>query len=176
MIRIILLFGLLSVFNSSAASEPFTDGPLISGFGKHAAVQQDLLLDKDMQFKVVFDVSSTDDPKKLNKQFDSLARFLNMHVANGIAAEQLQLALVIHGKASFDVLNDIAYQKKYGVDNPNHELLQALLKNKVRILLCGQSAAYHQVQNAQLVQGVQMALSAMTAHAVLANEGYSLNP
>lgn len=43
-------------------------------------------------------------------------------------------------------------------------------------MLCGQSAAYYQVQNADLVPGVQMALSAMTAHAVLAREGYSLNP
>ncbi|MFQ3198797.1 MAG: intracellular sulfur oxidation DsrE/DsrF family protein [Paraglaciecola sp.] len=174
--RVILLFGLLSVFNCWGASEPFTDGPLISGFGKHATVQQDLLLDKDMVFKVVFDVGSTGEPKTLNKRFDTLARFLNMHVANGIAPEHIQLALVIHGKASFDVLNNLAYQKKYGVDNPNHDLLQALLKHKVRILLCGQSAAYQQVQNVDVVKGVQMALSAMTAHAVLAREGYSLNP
>lgn len=174
--RIILLFGLLSVFNCWAANEPFTDGPLIFGFGKHAAVQQDLLPGKDMQFKVVFDVGSTADPKKLNKRFDSLARFLNMHVANGIAPEHIQLALVIHGKASNDVLNEIAYQKKFAVGNPNHELLQSLLKHKVRIMLCGQSATYHQVQNADMIPGVQMALSAMTAHAILASEGYSQNP
>jgi intracellular sulfur oxidation DsrE/DsrF family protein len=174
--RVILLFGLLSVFNSWAASAPFTDGPLISGFGKHAAVQQDLLLGEDMVFKVVFDVGSTGEPKTLNKRFDTLARFLNMHVANGIAPEHIQLALVLHGTASVDVLNELAYQKKYGAGNPNHDLLQSLLKHQVRIMLCGQSAAYYQVQNTDLVQGVQMALSAMTAHAIMAREGYSLNP
>lgn len=112
--RVILLFCLLGVFNNWAVSAPFTDGPLISGFGKHAAVQQDLLVDKDMQFNVVFDVGSTGEPKTLNKRFDSLARFLNMHVANGIAPEDIQLALVIHGKASVDVLNEVAYQKNTG--------------------------------------------------------------
>lgn len=164
------------MFSYSVASASFQDGPLISGFGKHTAVKQDLQLDKNMQLKVVFDVSETKDPKQLNKRFDSLARFLNMHVANGIPPEQIQLALVVHGKASNEVLNDDAYQQKFGVANPNRALLLALLKQDVRVVLCGQSAAKHQIKNAQMLEGVQMALSAMTAHAILAHEGYSLNP
>jgi intracellular sulfur oxidation DsrE/DsrF family protein len=42
--------------------------------------------------------------------------------------------------------------------------------------VCGQSAAFNDVTNEDLLPGVHMALSAMTAHAQLQQEGYTLNP
>jgi len=50
------------------------------------------------------------------------------------------------------------------------------LNNQVKVYLCGQSAAYYDVKNTDLYKGVDMALSAMTAHALLQQQGYSLNP
>jgi len=46
----------------------------------------------------------------------------------------------------------------------------------VRVILCGQTAAYYDISNDDLLPGVEMALSAMTAHALLQQEGYTLNP
>lgn len=46
----------------------------------------------------------------------------------------------------------------------------------VRIIVCGQSAAHYEVATGELLPGVEMALSAMTAHALLQQEGYTLNP
>jgi intracellular sulfur oxidation DsrE/DsrF family protein len=46
----------------------------------------------------------------------------------------------------------------------------------VRIFVCGQSAAYYDVTTNDLLPGVEMALSAMTVHALLQQQGYSLNP
>jgi intracellular sulfur oxidation DsrE/DsrF family protein len=50
------------------------------------------------------------------------------------------------------------------------------LKNKVKFVLCGQSSAYHQIANQDMIEGVDMALSAMTAHTIFAAQGYSQNP
>jgi len=166
----------LFVFLADANAAEFSDGPLIKGYGKHIEVKQDLVLDTNATLKVAFDVSKHADKGKINRKFDSVARFLNMHVANGFAAKNIKLALIIHGTAGFDVLNNKAYQAKYGKNNPNVELLSLLMKNKVNIYVCGQSAAYHKISNADLHTGVQMALSAMTAHAVLQQQGYTLNP
>ena len=55
-------------------------------------------------------------------------------------------------------------------------MLAALMDKGVRFIVCGQSAAYYDVTNDGLLPGVEMALSAMTAHAVLDTEGYALNP
>jgi len=51
-----------------------------------------------------------------------------------------------------------------------------LLKNNVEIIVCGQSAAAHGVAKTDLLSGVKMALSAMTARALLQQQGYTLNP
>lgn len=166
----------LFVFFGDVNAAEFSDGPLIKGYGKHIEVKQDLVLDTNATLKVAFDISKHADKGKINRNFDSIARFLNMHVANGYAAKKIELALVIHGTAGFDVLNNSAFQAKYGTNNPNHELLSLLLKNKVKIYVCGQSAAYHKIANSDLHSGVKMALSAMTTHAVLQQQGYTLNP
>ena len=62
---------------------------------------------------------------------NTAARYLNLHHHAGISVEQMQVALVIHGTASDDILSDTAYQKKYGIQNPNTPLLQQLMAEKV---------------------------------------------
>lgn len=174
----VMFFTLMIMFGSIQSSQAaeFKAGPLIAEYGKHTAVKQDLVLNKQMKFKVAFDVSEQGDKAKVNGKFNTLARFLNMHVANGISPGNIELALVIHGKAGFDLMNNKAFQAKYSTDNPNHELLALLMKNKVKIYLCGQSAAYFKIDNSDLQTGVKMALSAMTANAILQQQGYTLNP
>jgi intracellular sulfur oxidation DsrE/DsrF family protein len=132
---------------------------------------------ENMRFNVAFDVSDTGGSGLFNGKFNSLAGFLNMHVADGIAADNIKLALVIHGKASADLLNEKAFQQMLESSNPNQAILQLLLKHNVQIFICGQSAAFYDFNNADLIDGVQMALSAMTAHAILQpQQGYQLNP
>jgi len=173
---ITLILALLVSSHCFADTNSFKDGPIIKGYGKHANVKQDLVLDKESVFKVLFGTSEQGSEDEVNNRINSVARFFNMHAANGILPANIQLALVIHGKAGFDLLNNDNYQARYSKNNPNDGLLSILIKNKVRIYLCGQSAAYYKIDNKDLHYGVQMALSAMTANAVLQQEGYTLNP
>jgi intracellular sulfur oxidation DsrE/DsrF family protein len=50
------------------------------------------------------------------------------------------------------------------------------MNNNVRIVLCGQAAAAYEIDIKQLVEGVEIELSAMTAHALLQQDGYTINP
>ncbi|WP_240919785.1 DsrE family protein [Paraglaciecola sp. 20A4] len=167
---------LLSTMGSKVMAAEFADGPVIFGYGKHAPVQQDMMLEKGAVLKVVFDVSQAGKDGTLNRSFDSVARFLNMHAANGVPAKDIHLAIVVHGSASNEMLNAKAYKAKYGKENPSHELISKLLKNNVKLVLCGQSAAFNNITNQDMIEGVDMALSAMTAHAIFAAQGYSQNP
>lgn len=170
---LIVLFG----FHSGAYAQmsAFNDGPVIKGFGKTAPVPSHTVSENDV-FKVAFDVASTANTGEVNRKFDSLARFINMHVAAGVKKENIQLALVVHGKAPFDLLNNTVYQKKFETTNANVPLLNALLQNNVRVILCGQSAAAHGIDSSELVEGVEVQLSAMTAHALLQQDGFTVNP
>lgn len=172
-----LLLAVFAVTPAHAQSLAFEDGPVITGFGKHAPVSTQTVSEND-EFKLVFDASSAAKPSEVNRKFDSLARFINMHVAAGVKKENIKLALVVHGKAMFDLLKHEGYQQKHDVDveNANVALLKALMENDVRVIACGQSAAALGIDSSQFVQGIEVELSAMTALARLQQQGYALNP
>lgn len=157
-----------------AAPEDFVAGPLLENFGAVASVENQMPIPAGTVFRVAFDVSTPADVGELNRNLVSAARFLNMHAAAGIAPEDLHLAIVVHGGAVQDVTLGSHYTP--GVEPANAELVAALVAHGVQIYVCGQSAAYHDVDAEDLLPGVTMALSAMTAHALLQQDGYTLNP
>lgn len=162
---------------STAQQGPFHPGPVIPDFGPVASVEQDVEIPADAEFRVVFDTSSIADAGEINRTFASAARFLNMHAEAGVPEERIHLAIVIHGRAVYDVANAESYAAHNdGAENGNIEAVAELQRHGVRFLVCGQSAAYYEVTNADLLPGVEMALSAMTAHALLQQQGYTLNP
>ena len=150
-----------------AAQDGFTAGPVIEGYGNTAPAETLPQLDPALTFKVAFDTAKSGEGE-LNRTINSAARFLNMQAKAGVAPENIQLAVVFHGKATSDVA--------VSEDNPNAELVALLQEKGVRFMVCGQSAAYYGVAEEDLLPGVEMAVSAMTAHALLQQDGYTLNP
>ena len=170
---------LLSVYLAAAmrvaadAQEPqVSKGPLMTEFGRVASVDGAEKLPVDTEFKVAFDVMIAGETGKVNRRLESAARFLNMHAAAGVPVENLDIAIVVHGPAVQDLTSDA----RYGSDNANAELIAALQAHGVSFQMCGQSAAFRGVKAADLLPGVKMSLSAMTAHALLQQQGYTLNP
>lgn len=160
--------------------EAFETGPVLTEFGPHAPVPGIGQFPGDAEFAVAFDVSAATDEGKPNRGFESAARFLNMHVAHGVKEENIRLAVVVHGKAGLELLTDAAYAAKPAAagatENPSGKLVRALLDHDVRFILCGQSAAAYGIKPEDLIPGVEMSLSAMTAHALLQQRGFTVNP
>ncbi|WP_417486719.1 DsrE family protein [Maricaulis sp.] len=152
----------------AAGPDDFGPGPLIEAYGQIAIVDTDMPIPEGAAFAVAFDTATGAGPDELNRTLTSSARFLNMHVANGVDADSLRVAVIVHGGAVHDVSSATA-----GV---NAGLVETLLDHNVRVIVCGQSATYYDVERSDLLPGVEMALSAMTAHALLQQEGYTLNP
>ncbi|MEP4052564.1 MAG: DsrE family protein [Litorimonas sp.] len=162
---------------AQAENAKFGTGPVITEFGQTAPVQTDFKIPKRAKFKVVFDTTAATEPGEINKSLNTAARFLNMHAKAGVAEKDMKLAVVFHSKGSFDLTSSDFYGSKYdGAENANAAIIKALTEKNVRVILCGQTAAYYGIKNDDLLPGVEMALSAMTAHAVLQQEGYTLNP
>lgn len=152
-----------------------TRGPMIEGYGPVFAVPDADFAPTDMQYRLVFDVVQTaEEPDQVNRRIETLARFLNMHAAAGVPAENMSLALVVHGSAGKDLLDHAGYKARYGVDNPNVPLLEALAGAGVEIYICGQTAYSRGLPKSELAEPVQMALSAMTALAAYQAKGYGL--
>ncbi|WP_158978351.1 DsrE family protein [Cellulophaga sp. L1A9] len=151
-------------------------GPIIKEFGAVYKVENpDFKVDVTQEFKAVFDVSnSPEEQDKINPYIETGARFLNMHAQAGIPENQIKAALVIHGSATKDVLTDAAYEKRYGIKNPNLHLIKALIAADVQVIFCGQSANSRKIERKEMISGIQLSLSAMTALISLQNDNYRL--
>ncbi len=152
------------------------EGKVISEYGKtYEVVNPDYKTDTKHELKAVFDIGRTfADSSKVNPLINTAARFLNMHKSAGVSLEKLKVAMVIHGAAAYDILNDVEYKAKYGIANPNTKLITALSEKGVHIILCGQTAAYRNITKEDALPEIKFALSAMTALVQLQNENYRL--
>jgi intracellular sulfur oxidation DsrE/DsrF family protein len=168
----LLLFSIVTV----AAPEDFSKGPVFENYGENTTIEGGLLDPQAQRFKIVFDISKQNQADGPNRQFNSVARFINMHARAGVPKDNIEVAMVIHGKASFDLMNNAAHNARFEKPNNNTELINLLSEFGVQIFICGQSASFHGLANPELNQNVKMSLSAMTANALLQQGGYTLNP
>ncbi|PHR56486.1 MAG: hypothetical protein COA43_13920 [Robiginitomaculum sp.] len=180
-ISLAAMLTVLTSVNAFAGIDNFKAGTAIPQYGKIAHVETQHPLSTRTKFKIAYDVNTRTNTGKLSRNLETAARFINMHEAVGIKRKNIKLAIVIHGGAVRDVTQADYYTRTLGKgetesENLNADLVKALIDYGVDIYVCGQSAAYYDVQNKDLLPGVTMALSAMTVHAQLQQKGYTLNP
>ncbi|MDC7993871.1 DsrE family protein [Altibacter sp. HG106] len=174
--RLYFLICYFAITAMVTAQNPRINGPVIVNHGGTYEVPSPTIpTDMKSPFQVVFDIKSApENPETENPYLATVARFLNMHVLAGKAAEQLQPVMVVHGNAAYGLLTNAAYQEKFGVENPNLPLLEALHEQGVPIILCGQTAMHRDIGEGKRYQEVNVALSAMTALIQYQNKGYAL--
>jgi intracellular sulfur oxidation DsrE/DsrF family protein len=153
-------------------------GPVIMDFGPvYDVTRVDFATPVDRAYRVIFDVAPAPaDSTVRNDRLDAVARFLNLQARAGVPRDSLQAVLILHGPASRATLRNEHYRARFGVDNPDLPLLEALRGAGVRVLLCGQSAMSRGLDPDLLSPYVEVALSATTALIVLQQDGYVLIP
>ena len=166
-LSILLVFLAFAPAHAAADMSAFTPGPVIENFGQVADVDATVAVPSDAVLRHSFDVSTPAEDGQLNRTLTSVARFINMHARAGIEEDRIDVAIVVHGKAIQDVS---------GAAPASADLVATLIDHGVKIYVCGQTAAYYDVATDDLLPGVDMALSAMTMHALLQQQGYTLNP
>ena len=175
-IRISKIFiSIIIISNYTNAQEWET--PIIKGYGEvkyfdQAASQ----LNKQLEYKLIFDIKSNQVKNGVNKGLWTIARTLNLFELSGIPSKKIELVASIHGEATFITLNSNAYQDKFGRDNPNSNIIQQLNDNGVKLYVCSQATSSRNINNDDLNINVIPALSGI---AVLSNhllQGFTLMP
>ena len=152
-------------------------GPVIQSAGQSVKVDDaTFVIPEGHVFKAVYVIDKAD-TAAVNQQLTTIARFLNLHVRHGISKERLHAAAVVHGSGWMSLLSDSAYGQRFsGKPNPSKRLVEELLANNVQLVLCGQTAGFRGVRRDELLPGVQLGISAMTALNVFQSQGYQFNP
>jgi len=173
--KILYLIGLIT-FLAPAQKLTLENGSVIKGYGKFYNIPSpDLNLNPTEKYKVIFDVRTTS--KKIdavNPLLNTVARFINMHVAKGIPLKNLDMVVIVHGKATKDILNNQSYKERFKKKNPNLDLLHKLNTHHVKIFVCGQSATHQGIERQQVAKSVKFALSALSVLVTYQSNGYQL--
>jgi len=153
------------------------NGPVILSTGPSVTVPDaDFPIPAGHVFRNVY-IIDTADTNSVNQQLTTIARFLNLHARNGVTKDRLFAGAVVHGTGWWSLLSDSAYGARFGGKaNPSKRLVEELLANNVQLVLCGQTAGFRGVKKQELLPGVQLAISAMTALNVFESQGYQYIP
>ncbi len=148
--------------------------------GEAAPVRSDMEFPADAEWKHSFDAYESEAGKP-NGAFRRALAFHRAMEAAGVEGDRATTAIVVHGPAVFDVVNDARYGAKYQdalgqpLRNQNFNDVAELVARGAEIWVCGVAAQYHGVGNAHLLEGVKMAPSGTVAHAELQRRGFGLN-
>lgn len=127
-------------------------------------------------YKLVFDfaIANPEDLKqgRPNMGIEEIIRILNLHRAAGIPENRLKAAVVIHGSGIMSFLRNEEYMKRYGVNNPNIDLIEQLQKKGVEFTECGQTLQFREIGIEKMIPGVLQAQSARTALSTYQLKGY----
>jgi len=149
--------------------------PAIANYGPvHPLPKASVQPNKNHVYKAVFDVTSAiKDPSKPEGGLVHVARAVNVFASAGVPVKNLKFVAILHGPATPAILNNEAYKKKYGVDNPNIALISALRKAGVHVDVCGQALADLGFEHAWVNKDVRIDLSALATTVIYGDMGYA---
>ncbi|MGI9474866.1 MAG: DsrE family protein, partial [Rubripirellula sp.] len=126
--------------------------------------------------QICVDVTSSGSPLELNPALERVARYLNIYRAAGAAPADVKMLVVLHGKATTNVLHDDAYAKKFPTadSNPNFDCLHQLHEAGVSIQVCGQSLASQNMSSDDVMLFTDVAVSALTAVVNAQSDGFAI--
>ena len=150
--------------------------PVIKGYGGIYEIPDATVKpDPEQDYKIVIDVyGGTKDKAELDRSLNNVARMLNLHAVGGVPKEKMKVVLAMHGQSTYSTLNDEAYKKEFGMDNPNTGLLKELKEAGVKITVCGQSLKGRGFSSEKLSDEVEIATSMLTTVTHYQMQGYQL--
>lgn len=154
-------------------------GPVIQSTGMSFKVDDPTFtIPAGHTFKALFIINAGGgDSVKVNEQLITMARYFNLHARNGIANDRVLGAAVFHANGWPALLNDSAFAARFGgKPNPTRQLVEELVQHGAQLILCGQTAGNRGIRREELLPGVKVALSAMSAVEYLQSVGYQLVP
>ena len=136
-------------------------------------------LDPNMQYKLLMELTGfaakgqeATAKTEINAGIGEVARKINLHAADGIRKEKMDVVIIVHAGALFALLNNDKYKQKYQVDNPNIALIKELQDFGSKFIVCGQAMTFLRLEKEDLLPGIKEAISAQTVLSMYELKGY----
>lgn len=147
--------------------------PVVKEFGGVYKIDDAVEIPQSDNMKIIVElVNGPEDWKEQSFYVNNIARLMNLHGVAGIAPENLEVIVIVHGPAVLTLLNHAEYRKEFKRKNPNLPLYDALTIAGARIVVCGQSLLFQEIEEGHLYENTEIALSALTTISGRVQEGY----
>jgi len=147
---------------------------IIGKFGKvYPTEKPGSSFETDKEYKIIFDVFtdwSTEDES--NPKLQSIIDYLNRSSEQGVSEENMKVAVIFHGTATKNVLNNKAYQRIFNTDNPNTALIEKLREAQVELYVDRKSYFGNVYELEDKASNIRMAYSALAALMRYEKDGY----
>ena len=172
--QLLTIASLLITFHFSTAQERVN--PIIKNFGGIYEIPEATVIpNSELQYKIVVDAKTgSEDKSELAFALYNSARMINLHAVGGVQKENLQVILAIHGGATYSILKNEVYKKKFGVDNPNAALIKELKAAGVKLVVCGQSLIGRKISTDEVLPEIEIGTSMLTTVSTYQLNGYAV--
>lgn len=172
--KLTLLPALLLIFYFVTAQTKVN--PIIKSYGTVFQLPNaDQKPDPSLKYKILVELTENGSkPDSLNEYIEALATLINLHAAEGVPKENIQMAVVLRKMATYAVFDNELYKEKFKCDNPNLQLLKELMSAGVEFFVCGQTMQKRNIDTKKLVAGTKVASSGLTAITTFQLKGYTM--
>jgi len=130
--------------------------------------------ESDIEYNIVVDVATgAEDNSEVAWGLNNVARMINLHAISNVESKNLDVVLAIHGSATVALLDNKAFNERFGIDNPNIPLLKELHEAGVKLTVCGQSLLARKVDPSEIIKEVELATSMLTTVTTYQLKGYA---
>ncbi|ADR20045.1 hypothetical protein MATR_23480 [Marivirga tractuosa] len=151
--------------------------PIVKGFGGIYEIDNVVeQLEKSQQVKIIIElVSGNETPEEHSFWINNIARLMNLHGIEGLSTSDLEVKVIVHGPAVFDLLSHGNYFEKYRIPkNPNIAVWEALEEAGANVIICGQSLIARDLGRNEIWEKTHVATSALTTITKNVADGYVL--
>ena len=150
--------------------------PIIRSYGTVFQLPEaDHKPDPSIKYKIIVELNENGSkPDSLNEYIEALATLVNLHAAEGVPKENIQMVVVLRKMATYAVFGNELYKEKFKCDNPNLQILKELMDAGVEFYVCGQTMQKRNIDTKKLVVGTRVASSGLTAITTYQLQGYTM--
>src|SRR4051812_40447427 len=148
--------------------------PVIQHYGGVYAVPYGDRPDSQLVYNIIIEAGAAiDHPDSLYAPFEHIARMYNLHVFGGVPRKNLHMDVVIFSKGVLAGLNNEAYRKRFGVDNPNLQVIREMKEAGINLYACGQSVTGFELSPSLMNSDLEVVLSRATTVSTRQMKGYA---
>ncbi len=129
--------------------------------------------DPAINYKIALEIGDKiTNGKEVNPEIEAIARLYNLLSYSGVPKDHIHIAVIIYHSATWIILNDEEYHKKFGVDNPNTKAFEEMADAGIEFFVCGQTFTAASLRPEQINPNIKIALSRLTRLSTLEMQGY----